>query len=197
MHTNLRNIAKFARLVLLALWAAVIITAIAYYVSHPSNFNASNIAAFITSFQTEIWLIYFAMSVLRGFTLLPSTPLVLAGTIVFPSQPVTVLCISLCGIALSSSLIYFCSEALGFHEYFERHKPHMVHKIKQRLEQPLGVLFVAAWAFFPFVPTDLVCYLAGSTGMNYWKFIAAVLVGETILCIFYIFFGGSLVNYMR
>jgi len=194
---SLRKLVKFARLTLLVLWAAVVVAAIIFYLTNPSRFTASNIAAFITAFQAEIWLVYFAMSVLRGFTLLPSTPLVLAGTIVFPSQPVGVLLVSLCGIGLSSSLIYFCSEALGIREYFEDYKPQLVGRIKRRLEQPLGVIFIAAWAFFPLVPTDLVCYVSGSTGVNYWKFILAVLVGEAILCSIYVFFGGSFVNYLR
>lgn len=94
-------------------------------------------------------------------------------------------------------MIYFFAEYLGLHEYFEGHKPELTHKIKAKLEHPTGFLFVALWAFFPLVPTDLVCYLAGTTMMNYWKFIAAVLVGETILCTFYVYFGGAIVNLIR
>jgi len=191
------RVVRYARLTFLLLWAGILITAVGFYLSDPSRFTASNIAAFITAFDTEIWLIYFLMSALRGFTLLPSTPLVLAGTIAFPSQPLGVLLVSLCGIFISSSLIYFCSEALGIHEYFEGHRPQLVQMIKRRLEHPLGVVFVGAWAFFPLVPTDLVCYLSGSTGVNYWKFILAVLVGEAILCSCYIFFGGAFVSFLH
>ena len=197
MSDVVKTTSRVIRAVVLVAWAMVIITAIAFYIDDPSRFSARAIAEFTLAFNTEIWLVYFAMSVLRGFTLLPSTPLVLAGTIVFASQPVGVLLVSLCGIGLSSSLIYFCSEALGIREYFEDHKPQLVGRIKRRLEQPLGVIFIAAWAFFPLVPTDLVCYVSGSTGVNYWKFILAVLVGEAILCSIYVFFGGSFVNYLR
>ena len=101
------------------------------------------------------------------------------------------------GIFLSSSMIYFFSEYLGFNEYFEGHKPELTHKIKARLEHLLGSAFVAAWAFFPLVPTDLVCYLAGTTKMNYAKFIAAIFAGELALCSFYIFFGGAVMDYVR
>lgn len=190
------SVVKYARMTFLILWAAILVTAVGCYLSDPSRFTAANIAAFITQFNAAIWLIYLLMSALRGLTLLPSTPLVLAGTIVFPSQPLGVLFVSLCGILISSSLIYFASDALGIHEYFEGHKPRLVHAIKRRLEQPLGVMFIGAWAFFPLVPTDLVCYLSGSTGVNYWKFIVAVLVGESILCSFYIFFGGAFLNFL-
>jgi uncharacterized membrane protein YdjX (TVP38/TMEM64 family) len=191
---NFRNIGKFARLSLLGLWAGVIIFAITFYISNPSNFSASNIAAFIFTFQTEIWLVYLGMSAIRGFTLLPSTPLVLAGTFLYPDQPWLVLSISMAGILISSSLIYFFSEALGFHEYFEHKKPTAVERIRRRLEHPWGLAFVALWAFFPLVPTDAVCYVAGTIKMNFLKFITAVFVGELILCSIYVFTGGSLIR---
>jgi uncharacterized membrane protein YdjX (TVP38/TMEM64 family) len=194
---DLKLVVKMVRVMIIATWAAVICASLYFYFSDPMAFSAANIAEFIRTFQSEIWLVYFAMSALRGLTLLPSTPFVLAGAITFPDQPLAVLLTSLAGIALSSTMIYFFSELLGFTEYFERHDPTRVHAIKTRLEHPLGFLFVAAWAFFPLVPTDLVCYLAGTTRMNYWKFILAVLFGETVLCSAYVFGGGSIFSYLR
>ena len=194
MSISLKTIGKFARLILLGIWGIVIVAAVAFYISDPARFTASNIASFINTFQTEIWLVYFAMSVLRGFTLLPSTPLVLAGTFLYPNQPWLVLATSMTGILVSSSLIYFCSEALGFSEYFESRKSLAVARIRRRLEQPSGLTFVGLWAFFPLVPTDAVCYVAGTTRMHFAKFIIAVAVGELVLCSIYIFSGGSLVR---
>ncbi len=175
----------------------VIVGALVVYFSNPARFTPENIAVFLAEFGGMIWVIYFVLSVLRALTLLPSTPLVLAGTLLFPEQPFAVLAVSMTGILLSSTLIYYFSDYLGFSEYFEGHKPAFAHKIREKLEHPLGSLFVAAWAFFPFVPTDLVCYLAGTTRMTFWKFIAAIFVGELILCVCYIFFGGSLLKLVR
>jgi len=194
MATSLTSIAKLARLVLLCVWAAVIIIAVAFYISDPTKFTAANIAAFIHSFENEILIAYLAISALRGFTLLPSTPLVLAGTLLYPNQPWLVLAISMAGIFISSSLIYFCSEALGFSDYFERKKPAAVVRIRRRLEHPLGLAFVAAWAFFPLVPTDAVCYVAGTTKVQFTKFIFAVLAGEIILCSLYVFGSNWLIS---
>jgi uncharacterized membrane protein YdjX (TVP38/TMEM64 family) len=191
---TLKIVGKFARLTLLAAWAFVIILALTFYFLNPSTFTASNIATFIKSFETEIWLIYLGMSAIRGFTLLPSTPLVLAGTFLYPEQPLLVLATSMTGIIISSSLIYFCSEALGFHHYFEHKKPKAVEQIRRRLEQPWGLAFVALWAFFPLVPTDAVCYVAGTTKMNFFKFIFAIFVGELVLCSLYVFTGGSILR---
>jgi uncharacterized membrane protein YdjX (TVP38/TMEM64 family) len=191
---SLKIVGKFARFTLLVTWASVIILAIVFYFLYPSAFTASNIASFIKSFETEIWLIYLGMSAIRGFTLLPSTPLVLAGTFLYPEQPWLVLATSMIGIIISSSLIYFCSEALGFHDYFEQNKPKAVEQIRRRLEQPWGLAFVTLWAFFPLVPTDAVCYVAGTTKMNFFKFIVAIFIGELVLCSVYVFTGGSILR---
>ncbi len=185
------------RHICLAVWLGVIVTGVGSYLLYPQVFTAENVADFLRRFEGEIWLIYLVMSALRGFSLLPSTPLVIAGTLLFPDQPFAVLAVSIVGILSSSTMIYFFSEFLGFNEFFENHKPELTHKLKAKLEHPLGFLFIALWAFFPLVPTDLVCYLAGTTKMNYWKFIAAVMAGELILCSIYIFFGGALLNFVR
>ena len=197
VNSKLSKTSSILRKIFLALWIAIVGAGVGSYLYSPGTFSAENIAAFMLRFGGVIWLIYFLFSAFRGFTLLPSTPLVLAGTILFPTQPFAVLAVSMIGILLSSTMIYYFSEFLGFDEYFENHKPELSLRIKQKLEHPLGFLFVAGWAFFPLVPTDLVCYLAGTTRMKYWKFILAVLTGEMVLCVFYIFFGGSLLKNVR
>jgi uncharacterized membrane protein YdjX (TVP38/TMEM64 family) len=194
MEIGLANVAKLTRLVLLVIWAAVIVAAVVFYFSRPDEFTAANIAAFIRSFENEILIVYLAISAVRGFTLLPSTPLVLAGTVLYPDQPWLVLTIAMTGILISSSLIYFCSEALGFSQYFENKKPAAVTRIRRRLEHPYGLAFVALWAFFPLVPTDAVCYAAGTTKMNFIRFITAIFLGELVLCSIYVFTGGAVLH---
>lgn len=181
----------------LVLWAIILVATALTYLSNPQWFTAEQVTGFLQRFQNSILFAYLGLSILRGFTLLPSTPLVIAGTMLFPGQPFTVLAVSIIGILLSSSMIYFFSEYLGFSDFFEGHKPELTHKIKAKLEHPLGFLFVALWAFFPLVPTDLVCYLAGTTKMNFIRFIAAVFVGELILCVFYVFSGNYLFNFWQ
>lgn len=195
-YNCLELISRYSRVILTAIWSAVILLAIIYFISDPDHFTASNIALFIRSFHSEVWFIYLAMSALRGFTLLPSTPLVLAGTILYPDQPYLVLITSLGGILISSSLIYFCSEALGFDDYFQRKNPQTVESIRRRLEHPWGLAFVVLWSFFPLIPTDAVCYVAGTIRMNFYKFILSVFVGEAALCSIYIFFGGSVMKWL-
>jgi uncharacterized membrane protein YdjX (TVP38/TMEM64 family) len=192
MRPAFSNTRSVLRVASLSFWLAVILTGVGAYIIYPQEFTAPKIAAFLLRLQGEIWLVYLVISVLRGFTLLPSTPIVIAGTMLFPGQPFAVLSVSISGILLSSCMIYFFAEILGFSDFFENHKPELIHKIKSKLEHPAGFAFVVVWAFFPFVPTDLVCYVAGTTKMNFFKFIAAVFLGEMVLCSFYIFSGSYL-----
>lgn len=194
MASTLKKVSSALRIATLCLWGAVILFCLASLLIYPQAFTAANIAGFLLRFEGEIWLVYLTLSALRGFTLLPSTPLVIAGTLIYPDQPFLVLAVSLAGILVSSGMIYYFSELLGFSEYFESHKPELIDRIHRRLEHPAGVLFVAGWAFFPLVPTDAVCYVAGTARMNFFKFISAVLIGELILCSVYIFLGGSLMS---
>ena len=50
---------------------------------------------------------YVAVSLMRAFTFLPSTILVVAGTLLFPDRTWFVLVSSLIGVVISSVLIYF------------------------------------------------------------------------------------------
>jgi uncharacterized membrane protein YdjX (TVP38/TMEM64 family) len=179
------------RAAFIVIWAGVIVACIGAYISAPESFTAERIATFLKDFRGEIWLLYLAMSSLRGFTLLPSTPFVLAGTVLFPEQPISVLAASLLGIFISSSLIYFFSGVLGFSDYFEKRSSKLAGEIRAKLERPAGAFFVALWAFFPAVPTDVVCYVAGTIRMSFSRFILAVLAGEMILCSVYVFIGSS------
>ena len=182
------------RKVAIGIWVAAIVCGIAAYFLWPDSFSPSSLAAFFQKHQDAALLVYLLVSIARGFTLLPSTPLVLAGTIIYPDSPFTILAISIFGIVVSSSLIYWFSDLLGFDKYFSSKKPDRLGMIRQRLEHPLGLGFVAAWAFFPLVPTDAVCYVAGTIRMHFGKFIAAVFAGELILCSLYVFGGGRLVG---
>jgi uncharacterized membrane protein YdjX (TVP38/TMEM64 family) len=65
--------------------------------------------------------VYLALGVVRGFTLIPSTTLVVAALPFFPPGPL-LLC-TIAGIAVSSSSIYFFSSALRLTERLARKHP--------------------------------------------------------------------------
>lgn len=174
----------------IAIWVVLIAASIVSYLIWPHRFSPDNIASILRAFENEALLIYLVISAFRGFTLLPSTPLILAGSILFPHRPFLVLSVSIFGILASSSMIYWFSDLLGLTDHFESKKGEAVSRIRARLEHPAGIVFVVLWAFFPLVPTDAVCYVAGSIRMNFPKFIGAIFVGELVLCLIYVFAGS-------
>jgi uncharacterized membrane protein YdjX (TVP38/TMEM64 family) len=173
-------------------WFIFLTGCLGYYVSHTDDFTPNHINDFVRRFEGHLLLAYFIISFLRGFTLMPSTPFVIAGVLLFPENKIIVLLISLGGILFSSTLIYFLSEFLGFDSYFEKIASEKMVSLTNKINSPWGFLFVVLWSFFPLAPTDLVCYIAGTVRMNFLRFILAVALGELIICSFYAYSLGSL-----
>ncbi len=182
--------------IIAAIWIVFLIFCVGYVVTHREVFTAQAIADFLTQFKTSVFITYFVVSILRGLTLVPSTPLVLAGTILFPAEPFLVLTISIIGILFSSTMLYYFSDYLGFGNYLERKHPAKIDKIKNRMQKSGGFAFIFIWAFFPLVPTDAVCYVAGILKINFARFLAAVGFGEIIICSIYIFFYSYLISFL-
>ncbi len=176
------------------LWILFLVGCIALVLIFPSHFTPQKIAEFVEQFKGTVLLVYFLISLLRGLTLIPSTPFVLAGTILLPENPFLVLAISILGIIFSSTMIYYFSDYLGFGIYLERKYPTKLETIKTHLQKPTGFFFVFLWSFFPALPTDAVCYVAGILRMNFKKYIAAITFGELIICSVYIFFYANVIK---
>jgi uncharacterized membrane protein YdjX (TVP38/TMEM64 family) len=133
--------------------------------------------------------IYILISMLRGFFLMPSTPFVLAGVAMYPDNPVLVISISLAGIMFSATLLYFFSKKFGFTAYIEKKHRSGLNATKKLLSGNRSTLFVAGWSFFPFVPTDLVCYAAGLIRMPFSKMMFGLFCGELLLVTMYVYMG--------
>jgi uncharacterized membrane protein YdjX (TVP38/TMEM64 family) len=183
--------------VIILIWILFLISCVGIVLIYPQQFTPQNIAAFLLQFKTSMLFVYFLLSLARGLTLVPSTPLVIAGTILFPTELFWVLAISIAGIMFSSTMIYHFSDYLGFGAYLEHKQPRKISRLKHRLQQPTGFLFVFLWSVFPFLPTDAVCYVAGILKMNFTKFMAAMTFGELIICTIYIFFYAYLAGFLQ
>ena len=83
---------------------------------------------------------------------------------------------------------------MEFNKFFIKKYPQKIVWLNKKLNQKAGFLFVIGWCLFPIVPTDLVCYVAGTTKMNYAKYILAVTLGEFPLVVFYTFFTNNLIS---
>ncbi len=186
---------KIAKKIIYLIWLLAILGIIIFFILNPSSFTAENIAEFLKEFENQAIVIYILLSLARGLFLIPSTPFVLAGAILFPHMPWTIFTISMMGVLFGSSAIYFFSDLLGFSEKLEKKYPKQIQKWQRRLNSPKSIWIVIAWSFFPFVPTDLICYVAGIVKMPYRFLLAGVFIGEAVLVYFYVFLGVGIYEY--
>jgi len=134
-----------------------------------------------------------ALGAVRGFTLVPSTTLVLAALPFVPPGPL--LACTLIGIAISSSSIYSCSAALRIDERVAKKHPAKMARLTDlvnRYEMPI----IIGWSFFPLVPTDLICYVCGVLRVRFWKFLIGVTLGEGAICAIYIYGGDQIMRWI-
>lgn len=137
--------------------------------------------------------VYLALGAVRGFTLVPSTTLVLAAVPFVPPGPLLVC--TVLGIMLSSTSIYFFSSALRLDERVAKRHPKQVARLTDlinRYEFPI----IVGWSFFPLVPTDLICYVCGVLRVRFWTFLLAVTLGEGAICAIYIYGGDQILRWL-
>src|SRR5262245_5418378 len=174
-------------------WLLLVPVALYLYFFRADSLRGSLQSAVSTSLMLG-YAVYLLMGCVRGFTLIPSTNLVLLGIPFLPPFPLFVL--TLIGILVSSISIYYFSESLHLDDYFERKHRERVEKVKgvlQRNQMPI----IIGWSFFPLFPTDLICYVCGVLKVNVVRFTLGVLIGEGTICGIYIFFGDHLLRSLR
>ena len=136
--------------------------------------------------------IYLLLGAFRGFALIPVTYLIILGLLFIAPLPLFIL--TIIGIIVSSTLIYYFSEKVHLGEFFEKKYPKQITRLKQALEKnelPIVIL----WSMFPFTPTDVICYVCGSLEINVKKFLSGIVIGEGITSALYIFLGKEILLY--
>lgn len=190
----IKRISRFIQLpqtkkVVLGVWILLIVVAITLCFLFPEEFTAEGIKNFIAQFNTIALVVYLLISLLRGLFLIPSTPFVLAGALLFPDKLWLVFIISILGILGSGTFIYHAAQYLDF----SKKKAEKIDRINEKIRK-YGFWIVLGWAFFPIVPTDLICYVAGRTRIHFWKYISALFIGETLLIALYLYFSQYLLS---
>lgn len=132
------------------------------------------------------WLVLLLLQCLCAVLMLPSLPLVIATALLFPQQPGSVLALALSGVLLSALLIYGNARLIGL----DRLGPGLVRArawIGQR-----GSTALCLWCMAPLLPSDLGCYVAAASRMPLRRYLPAVLIGESVLCVSVIWGVGAL-----
>lgn len=174
-----------------ALWLTLLVGGLYMYFFHPTFFEGQ--LARITGVSLYFgYAVFFIVGALRGFTLIPSTYLIIVGLLFFEPLPLFILIMA--GIVVSSLSVYYFSEFLNLDEFFEKHHYERVAQIKSVLEKnELPVIIV--WSFAPFLPTDIICYVCGTLEVDVKKFILGICIGESLIVGTYVFFGEYLLKH--
>jgi uncharacterized membrane protein YdjX (TVP38/TMEM64 family) len=177
----------------LAGWLLFLMTFFYFYFFR-SDFLTSELHGMMSASVVTGYIAYLLIGCVRGFTLIPSTSLVLLAIPIFPPLPLFVL--TLAGILISSMSIYYFSESLHLNDVFERKHGQRVKRLKEILQRN-SMIIIFTWSLFPLVPTDLICYVCGVLRIDFRKFIIAVLLGEGAICGFYIFLGSYVMKLLH
>jgi uncharacterized membrane protein YdjX (TVP38/TMEM64 family) len=183
-------VTKPVRYAFLVVWLSVVAGALYLYF-----FNRAFVQAELSDAMSVGGIIaaaiYLLLGSVRAFTLVPATLMIVVGLPFFRPWPLFMM--TLVGILITSALFYWFSEALQFHETFERKHPQQVEKMRRALQKH-QLPIIIFWSFFPLLPTDLICYVCGALRINAAKTMAGVLIGEGAICAVYIFFGDFLLR---
>ena len=181
------------RYILIGTWLLLLCACVCLWLSRPGLLR-EDLQRAVSASAMLGYGAYLLLGCLRGFTLIPSTNLVLVAALLIPPGPLFAL--TLIGILVSSASIYRFSEALRLDEYFERRHAAQLMKcreILQRNELPV----IIGWSLFPLTPTDVICYLCGTLKVNFLKFLIGILIGEGTICGLYIFAGDGILRWLH
>ncbi|MDD3621578.1 MAG: VTT domain-containing protein [Methanofollis sp.] len=165
------------------IWVSLVALGLTAYVLYPEYFSLASIEGTTDEHHAVALLVYFLILSIRGLVLVPSTPLLVSGIVLF--DPVEAFVVSMLGILTSSTLVHRCARYLGFDALLERRYPEQAEQIRAHLmEHQFPV--IAGWSICPVVPTDLVVYLAATLRVPLWKCLVGVGAGEAGLLSLYI-----------
>ncbi|MEX0964078.1 MAG: VTT domain-containing protein [Pseudohongiellaceae bacterium] len=178
-------------------WIAVVAVILALVVVFPDWLTRESISALLNQMGSLALMAYLMMSLTRSMLLIPCTPFVLAGAITFPQWPFLVFTISLAGVVVGAILVYSFPSFGGYDRLLEEKYPDKIASLKRRMQHKNAFWFVVGWSFFPLVPTDAVCYVAGIARMPLRKMLAALVLGELPLVAAYVFLGAEIGEWLR
>ena len=169
----------------LGFWLAVAAGLTAVYAVRPELIDPANLVGLLRRSGPFVLLGYAALSVVRPVTLVPSTVLIVVGTLLFPDRPGMVFAVSLAGVVASAGVIYYFFDFLGLAQVFERRHASRIRWLEDQMRRR-GLAIVVGWSVFPFVPTDAICYVAGTLRMPIGRFLLGVTLGEIPVVAFYV-----------
>lgn len=175
------------------LWAAGIVFSLLYlFLIEPELLSPEYMAARIKEYEGAIWGIYITLSIGRILLMLPPTPFLILGIVLFPDSPFFVAMVILFSVTCSTTFFYYVAGNMGWHEFFEKKYPKQRQKIQAWMEGPRAIWIILFWAFLPITPTDLMAYVGGIVSIRFRLLLPIILIGQIPLMLIYIYLGELL-----
>ncbi len=180
-----------------SVWLSLVAVAIGLLLLFPDWLTRDSISAYLGSLGSGALLVYLLMCITRSLLMIPVTPFILAGAITFPDFLMLVFAISMVGILAGAFLIYSFPAFGGYDRLLEERYPTKIARLKSTMRGKRHFWIIAGWSFFPLVPTDLICYVAGMVRLPFRKVVGPLTVGETPLVAIYVYFGSEFGDWLR
>lgn len=175
-------------------WVVLAATTIALVTLGPVDLTAESIGQALRATGVWGWVVFGTWLCLRGVLLLPSTPMLLAGAVAFAYHQWLAVALAMVGVVVSAWLVYVLADRIGLGDYLEHRFPHKLETFRDKLDSSGGTLGMALWAGNPFVPTSLVCYVAGLAHADVKRYLLGVTLGELPLVVLYVVGGAALAS---
>jgi len=172
-------------------WLTLIAISLGFYFLRPDLFSPERIREIFATNLVLGLLVYFIVSTLRGFTLIPSTPIVFAGILVFPAVPLYL--VNLLAVFTSSAIVYYMARLVRFDHYFHERYPKKIETLTGLLRDR-ELPAISLWGFAPMVPTDMIVYVCSVLRINLAKTLFGTAIGEGVICAVYIFGGTAILE---
>ena len=175
------------------LWLILITGGIITYLFFPQLLSITILKEIVGKYYIVSIIIYYLLLSFQGVVFMPS-PLIIVGVLLF--NPVELFIANMAGVMTSATIVYYFSKYFEFDIYFENKYSNYTQKLKDSLKHK-ELLIITGWSLLPATPTNFVVYMASILRVNILKCLLGVLIGESIVNIFYIititmFLKGSL-----
>lgn len=175
----------------LSLWIGLILATIVFFVARPDLLDGENMKTFIQNNGSSLKSFFAILCFIRCFTLIPATPFIVSGILLFPDDLWYVFRVCMITVLFAATLHFYFSHLLGFDKILTKKFSKSFEKAKTFMQKN-GALYTFLWSIAPFLPSELIYYVAGLSNMRYTHFIGAIILGEFVILYAYIFLGGEM-----
>ncbi len=170
------------KLVIVAIWVLLV------YIlkqNHLLSLDLDALKELITTNTKYTMFLFVSLWVIRLLAFIPGVTLMILGGICF--EPILGFSLSMVGMIISETLVYVVSKALSskkFNQFLAHKNPQL-----RALLDKYNYKFLALGIICPIAPTDAICFLSASVGINYRTYILTIMISNIPIMMLFSFIG--------